>query len=143
PVTEAEQELIRAFIDNAELAAEFLPRLVEEGLVSDLAGEGIFHKLLAEHQQAGRLEIRRIEALLAPGEGRILFQLQFASGPPPDRERVLACCEALRRRRIDRGRSQLQAEIERAEKEQNQEKLTRLLEAKADLIRGLAGAQRV
>ncbi|MGH9356784.1 MAG: DNA primase [Terriglobia bacterium] len=143
PVTEAEQELIRAFIDDAELAAEFLPRIVEEGVVRELAGEGIFRKLLAEYQQAGRLEISRIEALLAPDERRILFQLQFRSGPPPDRDRALACCEALRRRRIDRDRFRLQAEIERAEKEQNQEKLTQLLEAKTNLARALAGAQRV
>src|SRR5487761_195589 len=136
-LTEAEQELIRAFVDDANLAAEFLPQIVEEGICDGLATEAIFRKLLAEYQEVNHLELGRMEALLAPDEGRLFFQLQFAVGPPPDRERLLACYEALRRRRLDRDRAQLQAEIERAEKEQDQEKLSRLLEAKANLMRGL------
>ena len=142
-LTEAEQDLIRAFLDDADLTSEFLPRLAEEGICDGLAGEPIFRKLLAEYREASRLEISRIEALLAPEESRVFFQLQFASGPAPDRERLIACYEALRRRCLERERAQLQVEIERAEKEQDREKLNRLLEAKANLMRGLIEVQRL
>ncbi|MGH9357738.1 MAG: DNA primase [Terriglobia bacterium] len=141
-LTGAEQEIIRALVDDAGLMAEFLPRLIEEGVCDGLAGESIFRKLMAEYQEANCLEISRIESLLAPEELRVFFQLQFAAGPPPDRERFLACYEALRRRRIDRERTQLQIEIERADRDQDKEKLSRLLEAKTSLMRTLAGAQR-
>ncbi len=141
-LTRAEQEMIRAFVDDAELAAEFLPRLIEEGTCEGLAGETIFRKLLTEYQEAGRLEISRVENLLTPEELRVFFQLQFAAGPPsPDREQFLACYEALRRRKLDRQRAQLQLEIERAERDRNEEKLSHLLQAKSSLMRALFGAQ--
>ncbi len=132
----AEKELLWAFLESAELAAEFLPTM--ERCLEGLPTAGIFKKLLAEYQQEGNLDIRRLEDSLLPEERRYLFEVQFTAEEPPDRKRVISCCNALKLHRMERERTDLQRAIERAQREHDRETLSRLLEAKLQLIKGLA-----
>jgi DNA primase len=132
----AEKELLWAFLENAELAAEFLPTM--ESCLDGLPTAGIFKKLLAEYQQEGNLDIRRLEDSLLPEERRYLFEVQFTAEQPLDRKRVISCFNALKLRQMERERTDLQRAIERAQRENDREMLSRLLEAKLQLIKGLA-----
>ncbi|MBI1984462.1 MAG: DNA primase [Acidobacteria bacterium] len=137
-VTPAERQLLRAFMESEELADEFLAPLLESGDCQGLATEGIFRRLLVARREGETIELSRLEAQLSPEEQRILYESAFWSGEPPDREEVLACLRALRRRRAEREREKLQLEIQAAEKEKDQARLAKLLEAKAKLAKELA-----
>lgn len=142
PASPAEKELLRAFLASPELAAEFLPVLIREGNCEALPTAGMLEKLLAEIERSGELALAELEGLLSPEHYRSLVELQFFEGETPDRERVLAAVDALRRRRMERERAALQAAIERAERQKDQPELNRLLQAKIQLLRDLASVGR-
>lgn len=134
----AEKELARAFLADPELVSEFLAPLLEEGLCADLPTAALFKKILADYADDGKLDVHRLEESLSPSEQRLIFQLQFATGEAPDRQRVAACRQALRRRKMERERTDLQSAIERAEKDRDPATLNRLVEAKLQITRSLA-----
>lgn len=134
----AEKDLLRAFLSDPELAAEFLGPVLEAGISSGLRTAELFKKIFAEYARAGKVEMHELEASLTDDEARFLYGLLCATGAPPPRERVSACVQALRRRRLEQQRLELQAGIERAEKEGDAETLRRLLEAKLEVTRSLA-----
>jgi DNA primase len=137
----AERELLWAFLENPELAAEFLPTI--ENCLEGLPTAGIFKKLLSEYRQEGNLDIRRLEDSLLPEERRYLFEVQFVAEESPDRKRVISCCNALKLRQMERERMELQRAIERAQREHDRETLSHLLESKLQLIKGLAQLRQV
>ncbi len=136
--TPAERQLLRAFLESEELADEFLAPLVEEGTSAGLAAEGIFRRLLETRRRGEKFEISRLEESLAPEEKRLAYESFFTSGDAPDREQVVACWRALKRRQAEREREKLQAAIQVAEREQDRTRLNELLKAKAKLAEELA-----
>ncbi|MGH9326691.1 MAG: DNA primase [Terriglobia bacterium] len=138
PMSPAEKEVLRAFLASPELAAEFLPILNREKCCEGRPISGIIEKLLAEIQRSGKLDLAELQGLLPQEDYRLLVEVQFLEGAVPDRERTLAAVDALRRRRMDRERATLQAAIERAERQQDQAELNRLMQAKVQLAKNLA-----
>jgi DNA primase len=134
----AEKQLLRAFLASAELADEFLPRLVAEGDCEALPTEGIFKQLLEVRRRGERLKLGNLEDSFSPEEKRLLYDCEFTSGEAVDEKGVLACCRALRRRRVEREREKLQSAIQAAEREHDQQRLAELLQAKAKLLKDLA-----
>jgi DNA primase len=133
----AEKQLLRAFLAREELANEFLPKLVEEGDCVGLPTEGIFKQFLELRRRGEKLEISEIEDSFSPEEKRLLYDCAFATGEAVDEKAVLACCRALRRRRVEREREKLQSDIQAAEREHDQPRLAELLQAKTRLVKEL------
>ena len=140
--TPAEKQLLRAFMESDELADEFLAKLVDEGDCEGLATESVFRQLLEVRRREEKVEFSRLGEWLTPEAGRLVFECLFDSGEVPDREQVSACQRALRRRRVERERDKLQAAIQEAERAQDGEKLAKLLEAKAKLVKEIAALGR-
>lgn len=134
----AEKDLLRAFLEQPELAAEFLEALVREGHCQDLPTKGLFQACLADYHQWGSIDPVRFEEALRPEERACLSDLCFSQEQPPDRDRVVSGFRALKRRRMERERAQLQAAIEHAEREKDREAVRRLCEAKGQLLKELA-----
>jgi DNA primase len=131
--TVAEKELLQAFLQNPELAAEFLEAVVESGDCQGLPAEAIFKAFLSDYKQWGSIDPLRFEDSLRPEERRRLFAIQFSRDQPADRTRVLSCRRGLKRWQMERQRSELQAAIERAVREKDREAWRQLWEAKRQL----------
>lgn len=134
----AESQLLRAFLESAELRDEFLPALVEEGSTEGLAAESIFQKLLQTGRGGAGVQLHDFASSLGTEEQALLYSSQFSAAEPPDRRQVLSCCLALKRRRAEQRREPLMAAIRAAEREGNAQKLAELLEAKSNLDKDLA-----
>jgi DNA primase len=135
--TPVEKKLLRAFFDNDELAAEFLPKLVQSGACEGLATESILRRLLELHAGGERLELARIEEWLDEAAQRLVYESVMEGGETPDLDMVQACGQALARRKADRDREKLQSAIQAAEREGDRARLNQLLEAKAKLVKVL------
>jgi DNA primase len=138
----AERQLLRAVLESEGLADEVLSAIVAEKLGEGLVTETLFRRLAEARQQGEKLEVSRLEEWAGDEGQRIAYSSLFDAGEAPGREEAAACLTALRRRRIERERNQLQAAIEAAERDKNTEKLTRLLQDKAKLLKELAALSR-
>lgn len=138
PASPAEKELLRAFISDGGLAAEFLGPLIAEGLCSGLPTAALFQKILAEYAAEGALDFSRLEGLLSPEEQRWVFEVQFAPGDAPDRRRVISSIMPLKRRKLEQQRASLQSAIEEAQRNSNTEAFNHLWATKLQITRELA-----
>jgi DNA primase len=136
--TPAERELLRAFLENDELAEEFLPPLVEAGICEGMATEGIFRQLLGARRGGKKTDLQLLEESLKPEERSLLYECWLASAEAADRERTLACLVALRRRKAEVEREKLQKAILAAERDNDAQRTAELLKAKAKLAKDLA-----
>jgi DNA primase len=134
PATRAEKELLRAFLENPELADEFLGPLVESGDCEGLAMEPVFRKLLEARQRGETLEAGRLGEWLDEAEQRMAFECLFGSGEVFDAARIEACRRALRLKRTERERERLQAAIREAERLGDASQLAELLAAKTRIF---------
>ncbi|HEV2417797.1 MAG TPA: DNA primase [Terriglobia bacterium] len=134
----AEKELLRAFLADAELAAEFLGPLLADGIDEGLPTAGLFRKIMAEYTAQGNLDMSRLEGVLSPEEQRCVLELQFAPGELPDRQRVISSAKALKKRKLEQQRAALQREIEQAQRSSDTETFNHLWEAKLQITRELA-----
>jgi hypothetical protein len=137
-VTPAERELLRAFLEDMDLAAEFLPPLMEQGAGEGLATESILRQLLERSRSGGPLDVTALGEALEPGLRRLLFESLLGEGDVPDRARVRAACLALRRRRLLAELKGLRPSIEAAIGAGDWEQLGNLSRAKALLEKELA-----
>ena len=133
--TPAEKELLRGFLEDPMLAGEFLGPLLEEGLAEGLATERIFRGILTCLSPDHSIDMSQLENTLKPEERRLVSEAQFLAGDSATRDHVLACLQALERRKAERDRERLQTAIRGAEKAHDVEGLSRLLEAKAALLK--------
>jgi DNA primase len=141
-VTEAEKKLLQAFLENAELAGEFLENFLASGLGEGLPTANIFRRLGEERAQSEKLDLTQLAEGLDSDEQRLIFECALSAGPAPDRSLVEACCDALRRRRSEREREKLQAAILSAERQGDQALLAELLQAKVRLAKELSGTSK-
>lgn len=139
--TPAEKKLLRAFLEDAELADGMLGKLVESGVAEGLATERIFKRLAEVHGQGEKLELSRMEEWLDGQDTRLVFECVMESGETPDRELAEACLRALAVRRAERQRKELLAAIQAAEKQGDQGRLSQLQEAKSRLDRELRASR--
>ena len=137
-VTPAEKQLLRAFMENEELADEFLPALVENGDLKGLATEEVFSQLLGARRSGEKIEPSSFNDRLGGEAQRWAYESLFDVAEIPGRDEVVACLRALHRRIAERERDRLQAAIQAAEREKDQSKLAELLQAKAKLAKELS-----
>jgi len=142
PVTPAEKQLLRAFLDSEEWADEFLPQLIESGDAVGLTAEGLFHRMLQARSRGEKLEMQEVEESMTEPERRLVYDALMHSGEPLDRAQVTACLAALRRRRLERDRHALQVQIQSAERDKNVPRLNQLLVDKANITRQLTELER-
>jgi DNA primase len=140
--TLAEQQLLRAVLENPALAEEFLPAIMDEGLSKGLMTEALFQQIWVAHQQGQRIDISGVEEWAGAEGQRMAYASLFGSGETPDRDQVGGCLKALRRRKVEQDRDRIQTAIELAEREKNAEKLAELLKDKAKVMKELSGLGR-
>ncbi len=133
----AERELLRSFLESQELADEFLPGLIDEGLCEGLPTEGLFKRLLETRRRGEKIELSRLEDSLTLEERQLIYERLFSSTEIPDHARCLAGYRALKRMRAQREREKLQAEIEGADRGKDLARLSELREAKIKLDKEL------
>ena len=103
-----------------------------------MPSEGAFRHLLELRQQGERLEPARVAEALGGEERQVVFESLLASGESQDRDRVQACYLALKRRKLERERETLQAQIQAADRNGDASQLAQLLEGKAKVAKELA-----
>lgn len=135
--TPAERQLLKAFLENEEIALEFLPKLIAEGDTAGLVTENLFRQILTARSRAESFEPSRLEDSLNPEERRLVYELLVSPGETGDHEQVQGCVKALRRRKLERESEQLQSAIRAAERDKDAPRLGELLRAKASLAKEL------
>ena len=135
--TPAEKQLLKVFMDNEEMALEFLPKLIAEGDTAGLATENLFKQILTARSRAEGFDPSQLEESLNPEERRLVYELLVSPGDTADHDQVQGCVNALRRRNLERESERLQASIRTAEREKDSTRLGELLQAKANLAKEL------
>jgi DNA primase len=133
----AVKQLLRACLESQDLADEFAAELVESGDCEGLVGSEVFKRVVELRRQGEKLDVALIEESLDSAERTLLYESLFWPGDAVDRERARHYREALGRERLERERARLQAEIERAARDQDGRLLAELTTAKLILARKL------
>jgi DNA primase len=140
--TQAEKHLLKAFLEIDDLAGEFLARLIDDGDTAGLATEGIFKKILDARSGAEKFELALLEDSLTPEERRLVYEVLLLPGETADSNQLLGYANALRRKRVERERDNLQAAIRAAERDKDSARVAELLQAKGKLDTELAQLKR-
>lgn len=135
--TPAEKQLLKAFLENEEIALQFLPKIIAEGDTAGLVTENLFKQILSLRSKAEKFDPSQLEDLLNPDERRLVYELLVSPGETGDHEQVRGCANALRRRKLERESEELQTAIRTAEREKDAPRLGELLQAKASLAKEL------
>ena len=138
----AEKLLLRTFLENEELADEFLEKLLDNGDCEGLATEGIFRQLRERRRRGEKIQFSGLEDSVSPEEQRLVYETLVGAGEAASREEALACCLALRRKKVERQLEMLKMDIHTAEHAQEPARLAELLEAKIKLDKELAHLKR-
>ncbi len=130
PANHAVKQLLRACLENPEVADEFAIELVESGDCEGLVGEGVFRRIAELRRRGEKLDVAAMEESLGADERALIYESLFWPGDAPGRELAAGLRQALRLRKAQREHEKLQAEIERAEREKNSARLLELYGAK-------------
>ena len=136
----AEQQLLRAFLEDDSLAREYLPGLVEDGSLESLPSERIFKALLSLQQAGAKPDLDALAEALEGDDRGLVYQSAFWSVDLSPEQTVLSC-QALRRRKWEREALRLQADIRDAEQEKNYARVSALLQAKLKIAKQLSEIQ--
>jgi DNA primase len=139
--TPIEKELLRAFMENQELADELLPQMVEQGMLEGLVTEAIFKQFLELRRRGESAEAAALEEPLSPEARRALYQSLFWPAEPPDRGRIDHHLRALRSARARRRLDNLRGAIQEAIQSNDRVKVRELERSKADLENELRGLE--
>jgi DNA primase len=129
----AERLLLRLLLENDEARREFLPRLERSEALAGSAAEAVVRALLAIETNSERLDIASLEARLSESERRVLSDVVFGEGEPPEIEHGRRALDALETAAWQARQRQLHKQIAAAEKEGNLPEALRLLEAKRQM----------
>ncbi|HET9180469.1 MAG TPA: DNA primase [Terriglobia bacterium] len=135
--SEAERKLLRAFLEDREVMDELLPALVADGILSGLAAEGVFVKLLELRSSGEAADIHALGESLSAEDQNLLHECMLASDEVPGREDAMKFYDALRRRKIERELSALNPVIDAAGREQDWARLAALNQSKVVLMKEL------
>jgi len=125
-VTAAEKELLRAFVENQELADELLEQMVDEGMVEGLLTEPIFKRFLELRRRGEKAEPSALEEPLNAEARQALYESLFWAVEPPDRGRIDRHIQSLRARRARRQLDALRVAIQEAMQANDSNKLREL-----------------
>jgi len=138
-VTVAEKELLRAFVEDQELADELLEQMVDKGLVEGLLTEPIFQRFLELWRRGEKAEPSALEEPLNAETRQALYESLFWEVEPPDRGRIDRHLQSLRARRARHQLDALRAAIQEALQADDRAKLRELERVKLNLQNELRG----
>ena len=138
-VSTAEKELLRAFVENQELADELLPQMVEQRLLEGLVAEPIFLRFLELRQRGESTEPAVLEEPLSAELRRAIYESLFWAVEPPDRGRIDRHLRSLRARRARHLLDALRVELQQAIQLNDWGKVRELEKAKSNLENDLRG----
>ena len=139
--TVAEKELLRAFVENQELADELLSQMVEQGMLEGLLTEPIFKRLLELRLRGEKAEPSALEEPLNAETRQALYESLFWAVEPPDRGRIDRHLQSLRARRARRELDTSRAAIQEAIQANDWQKVAELQKAKSNLENELRGLE--
>jgi DNA primase len=140
-ITVAEKELLRAFVDNQELADELLPQMLEQGMLEGLLTEPIFNRLLELRLRGENVEPSALEEGLSGETLQALYDSLFWAVEPPDRGRIDRHLQSLRARRAQRQLDALRVAIQEAIQAEDWARVGELEESKSELQKVLRGLE--
>jgi DNA primase len=140
-VTTAEKELLRAFMEDQELAEGLLPQIVEQGMLEGLVTEPIFKRFLELRRRGESAGAAALEESLSAEARRALYQSLFWPAEPPDRGRIDHHLRALRSARARRLLDNLRRAIQEAIQSNDRARVRELEQSKADLENELRGLE--
>ena len=141
-VSPAEKELLRGCLENEALADEILAALADDAIFEGLATSRIFQVLLEVRGRGEKPDVSALEESLTPAEQQLLYGCQFAAFEPLSRDSAMRQIQALRRKKMERKREDLQAAIRAAERARDTIRLAELLRSKSELASRLASLGR-
>ncbi len=144
--TTAEKELLRAFMENQELADELLPQIVEQGMLEGLVTEPIFKRFLELQRSGERAEAAALEESLSAEARRALYESLFWPVEPPDRGRIDRHLRALGAGRARRQLDKLRGAMQEAIQSNDRAKVRELDQAKSSLeneLRGIGAGRKI
>jgi DNA primase len=136
-VNHAVKLLLRACLENPEVADEFASEVVQSGDCEGLLGEQVFKRIAELRGRGEKLEVAALEESLSPEEKGLLYDSLFWPGDSPNGALALACRQKLRLEKAQREMESLRAQIERAERAKDAPRLAELIRAKQLLDRKL------
>jgi DNA primase len=145
-VTVAEKELLRAFVENQELADELLPQMMEQGMFEGVVTEPIFKRFLDLLRKGEKAEPSALEEPLNAEARQVLYESLFWAVEPPDRGRIDRHLQSLRARRARRQLDAVRVEIQEALQTEDLERLRELERVKLNLqneLRGLSEGAKI
>ena len=140
-VLTAEKELLRAFVEDQELADELLPQVVEQGMLEGLLTEPIFKRFLDLRRHGEKAEPSALEEPLNAAARQALYESLFWAVAPPDRGRIDRHLQSLRARRARRQLDALRATIQEAIQTNDWPKVGELEKSKSELEKVLRGLE--
>jgi len=140
-ITVAEKELLRAFVENQELADELLSQTVEKGLFEGLLTEPIFKRLLELRVKGEKAEPSALEEPLNAEARQALYESLFWAVEPPGGGRIEGHLQSLRARRARRQLDALRGAIQEAIQANDWPKVAELQKAKSNLENELRGLE--
>ena len=141
-VSPAEKELLRGCLENEALADEILAALADDAIFEGLATSRIFQVLSEVRGRGEKPDVSALEESLTPAEQQLLYGCQFAAFEPLSRDSAMRQIQALRRKKMERKREDLQAAIRAAERARDTIRLAELLRSKSELASRLASLGR-
>jgi len=140
-VTVAEKELLRAFVEDQELADGLLPQVVEQGMLDGLLTEPIFKRFLDLRRKGEKAEPSALEEPLDAEARQALYDSLFWAVAPPDKGRIDRHLQSLRARRARRQLDVSRAAIQAAIQASDWQKVAQLEKSKSELEKVLRGLE--
>lgn len=137
-VSPAEKELLRGCLEDETLADEILAALANDAILEGLVTSRIFQLLLEVRSRGEKPDASALEESLTPPEQRLVYGCQFAAFEPLSRDSAMKQIRALRRKKMERSREDLQVAIRAAEQARDAIRLAELLRSKSELAARLA-----
>jgi len=108
----AERRLVQMLIEADDFRGRLAKELVKEQLHKGLETERVFDLLLTACVEGVRPDAATLAATLEEQDRRLLFDIAFESGAPPEWDEAESCIGALRQRRTEEELASVQREIE-------------------------------
>ncbi len=135
---ESEQLILRAWLEWDEHRATITGLLQQEQLLEGLASQALFEQLLQRHSQEKSLDVSAIATELPEPDRRLLAQILMGQGEQLSEPAVAGAVEALRDRRLDLRRRDLNSRMLAASQSGDREAVQEIYRERQELDREFA-----
>jgi DNA primase len=108
----AERRLVQMLIEADDFRQRLAQEIIKENLHAGLETERVFNALLPICAEGGRPDAATLAATLDEMDRRLLFDIAFEPGAPPDWDEAESCLGVQRRKRAEAELAAVQKEIE-------------------------------